>query len=364
MFLPNFKVEQWMTDYEQLAIFNMTDTCVSALSLQALLDFQKVDCSSLSLDYGEICGDKTLRKEILSLYTTGTIDNITCANGCLQANELAMHTLLNPKDHVIALAPGYQQFWDVPKALGCEVSIITLKEENNWMPSIEEFSNNIQENTKMIIVNSPNNPTGTCLEDAFLEELIALCKQKHIYLLCDEVYRDPVIQTYSVSDHYEQGISTGSLSKMYALAGLRFGWVKANTDIIHQINVRRDYSMISTGPLIDQLAYIALSHKEEILSRSKAIIETNKKHLKEWLIENPHYSFVFPTCGSVGFLKYDFDLPSQEFALRLLKEKGIFFVPGSCFDIENHVRLGLGRDEKNFKEGLEQLSIWTKENMD
>lgn len=363
MHLPNFKVEQWMTDYEQLAIFNLTDTCVDALSLQDLLDFQKLD-GSLSLDYGEISGDKSLRNEILTLYTTGTIDNITCANGCLQANELVMHTLLNPKDHVIALAPGYQQFWDVPLSLGCEVSLITLLEENNWLPSIEDFAQAIQENTKMIIINSPNNPTGTCLSEAFLKSLINLCEQHNIYLLCDEVYRDPTIQTYSVSDHYKLGISTGSLSKMYALAGLRFGWVKANLDIIHQINVRRDYSMISTGPLIDKLAYIALSHKEEILTRSKSIIERNKKALLDWLEENPQYSIVLPECGSVAFLKYNFELPSQEFALRLLKETGIFFVTGSCFDQEYHVRLGLGRNSENFKTGLEKLSIWTKENMD
>ncbi|MDO4465784.1 MAG: aminotransferase class I/II-fold pyridoxal phosphate-dependent enzyme [Bacillota bacterium] len=364
MYLPDFKVEQWMTDYEQLAIFNLTDTCVDALSLQDLLDFQKVDCSSLSLDYGEICGDKELRKEILSLYSTGTIDNITCANGCLQANELVMHTLLSDKDHVITLAPGYQQFWDVPKSLGCEVSIITLQEKNNWMPTIEDFKDCFQENTKLIIINNPNNPTGTCLSQEFLEELIKLCRQKNIYILCDEVYRDPMVQTYSISDHYELGISTGSLSKMYALAGLRFGWVKANLELIHQINVRRDYSMISTGPLVDKLACIALSHKEEILTRSKYIIENNKKVLKDWLKENPHFTFVFPECGSVGFLKYDFSIPSKDFALRLLKEKGIFFVPGSCFDLESHFRLGLGRNEENFKNGLEQLSIWTKENME
>ncbi|MBQ0066319.1 MAG: aminotransferase class I/II-fold pyridoxal phosphate-dependent enzyme [Firmicutes bacterium] len=361
MHLPDFKVEQWMTDYEQSAIYNLTDTCVKALSLQELLNFQQVD-ASLSLDYGEISGDKTLRKEILSLYSTGTIDNITCANGCLQANELVLHTLLNQGDHVIALTPGYQQFWDVPKSLGCEISLISLQEEKNWMPSLEDFSSSIQSNTKMIIINNPNNPTGTCLDDAFLQSLIDLCRQHNIYLLCDEVYRDPTIQTYCVCDHYELGISTGSLSKMYALAGLRFGWVKANLDIIHQINVRRDYSMVSTGPLIDELAKIALAHKSEILTRSRQTIEANKTFLKQWLSKNPAFSLVMPPCGSVSFLKYNFPKNSKEFALELLEKTGIFFVPGDCFDLDQHMRLGLGRDEENFKKGLEILAKYVKEN--
>ena len=67
MRLPDFKVEQWMNDYENDAIYNMTDTCVKALTLQALLDYEDFDFNELTLDYGKITGDVELKKEILSL---------------------------------------------------------------------------------------------------------------------------------------------------------------------------------------------------------------------------------------------------------------------------------------------------------
>lgn len=76
MRLPDFKVEQWMNDYENDAIYNMTDTCVKSLTLQELLDLEDFDFSNLILDYGQVTGDIELKKEILSLYEHGIIDNI------------------------------------------------------------------------------------------------------------------------------------------------------------------------------------------------------------------------------------------------------------------------------------------------
>lgn len=275
MRLPDFKVEQWMNDYENDAIYNMTDTCVKALTLKELLDCEDFDFNELTLDYGQITGDVELKKEILSLYASGTIDNITTAQGCLQANELVMNTLLEKGD---------------------------------------------------------------------------------------EVYRG-VNQEVSISDIYENGISTSSLSKVFSLAGLRFGWIKANEYVIHQINIRRDYSMISTGPLVDKLGWIALKHKDELILRAKNIISTNKNIVREWLKENPRFECVLPSGGTVCFLKYYFDLKSETFAKLLLAEKGVFFVPGSCFDKEYYFRLGLAQDSKLFKSGLDELSNFVDEHL-
>lgn len=293
MRLPDFKVEQWMNDYENDAIYNMTDTCVKSLTLQELLDLEDFDFSNLILDYGQVTGDIELKKEILSLYEHGTIDNITTAQGCLQANELVMNTLLEKGDEVI---------------------------------SVEKFRGVLNSSTKMIILNNPSNPTGTEYSNEFLNALIELCKPYNTYILCDEVYRG-LNEEVSISDLYENGISTSSLSKMFSLAGLRLGWIKANEYVIHQINIRRDYSMISTGPLVDKLGWIALKHKDELILRAKNIISTNKNIVHEWLKDNPSFECVLPSGGTVCFLKYYFDLKSETFAKLLLAEKGVFFVP-------------------------------------
>lgn len=361
MRLPDFKVEQWMNDYENDAIYNMTDTCVKALTLKELLDCEDFDFNELTLDYGQITGDVELKKEILSLYASGTIDNITTAQGCLQANELVMNTLLEKGDEVICVVPGYQQFVDIPKSIGCKVRLIEL-DEYDWQVGVKKFRKMMNTSTKMIILNNPSNPTGTEYSNGFLNELIEVCKPYGTYILCDEVYRG-LNQEVSISDIYENGISTSSLSKVFSLAGLRLGWIKANEYVIHQINVRRDYSMISTGPLVDKLGWIALKHKDELILRAKNIISTNKNIVREWLKENLRFECVLPSGGTVCFLKYYFDLKSETFAKLLLAEKGVFFVPGSCFDKEYYFRLGLAQDSKLFKSGLDELSNFVDEHL-
>lgn len=362
MMLPDFKVEQWMNDYEGQAIYNLTDTCTKPLSMKALLEMENTDFDHILLDYGQITGDIELKKHIIELYTTGSLDNVTTCHGCLEANQLVMETLLEAGNHVIACVPGYQQFYEVPKSIGCDITLVEYKEENSWLPDIEDFKKSINEHTKMILLNNPSNPTGCLLDESYLKELIELCQSKSIYILCDEVYRGFHDQT-SISDLYEYGISTASLSKVFALAGLRFGWVKASKEVIHQINVRRDYSMISTGPLIDHLANVALMHKDELIQRHIDLVQTNKKIVSNWLSHENRFSIQLPKNGTVGFLKYHFDMDSETFAKRLLSETGIFFVPGSCFDYEYHVRLGLGQDSKVLEQGLDILSNWTDRNI-
>ena len=361
MRLPDFKVELWMNDYENDAIYNMTDTCVKALTLQELLDLEDFDFNELTLDYGQITGDVELKKEILSLYERGTIDNITTAQGCLQANELVMNTLLEKGDEVICVVPGYQQFVDIPKSIGCKVNLIEL-DERDWRVGVEKFKRLLNASTKMIILNNPSNPTGTEYSKDFMNLLIEACKPYGTYIFCDEVYRG-LNQEVSISDIYENGISTSSLSKVFSLAGLRLGWIKANEYVIHQINVRRDYSMISTGPLVDTLGRIALKHKDELILRAKSIISSNKNIVREWIKVNPRFECVLPSGGTVCFLKYYFDLKSETFAKLLLAEKGVFFVPGSCFDKEYYFRLGLAQDSKLFKAGLDELSNFVDEHL-
>ena len=353
MKLADFKVEQWMNDHEMQAKYNLTDTCSKEMSLKELLDLESIDLDMI-LDYGEITGSQAAKKGILSLYESGNYKQITTCHGCLEANMLVMQTLLEKGDHVITFSPGYQQFMEIPASLGCEVSILPL--DAHWQPSLEAVKDALCANTKMVILNNPNNPTGISFSKAFVQGLIDLCKARKIYILCDEVYRG-LNHEVSISDMYENGISTSSLSKVFSLAGLRLGWIKANEYVIHKINVRRDYSMISTGPLVDTLGRLALKHKDELILRAKNIISTNKNIVREWLKENPRFECVLPSGGTVCFLKYGFDLKSETFAKLLLAEKGVFFVPGSCFDKENYFRLGLAQDSNKLKKGLDEHLI-------
>ena len=157
---------------------------------------------------------------------------------------------------------------------------------------------------------------------------------------------------------YELGIATASLSKVYSFAGLRLGWIKGPKQLIDEINFRRDYTIISTGPWNDYLATVVLQHKDLILDRSRHIILENKKILKEWLEKEDLVECVIPEDGTVCFLHYLFDMPSKELCEKLQNDTGVFFVPGMAFNKEYHLRFGFTSDSKVIKEGLETFSSW------
>ena len=361
-----FDVEMWMTDHENDCQYNLTETCMSHMSLNELQGFVdediKTSLMNMTMDYGDITGSMRLKKAILSLYEKGDEDNLALTHGAINANEFVMMTLLEKGDHVISLYPTYQQMYDFPKSLGCEVSLIELKEENDWIPSLDDFVNAIQENTKMICLNLPNNPTGTTLSFDMMMSIIDLAKENDIYILCDEVYRGFDTQSeqfpVSMSDYYEKAIVTQSLSKIFSFAGLRLGWIKGPKDVIDLINERRDYHIISVGPHNDYLASLVLENKDVILKRNEQIYLENQKVLKEWLEKEPLVSCVVPHAGPVCFLKYHLHIPSKQLCEKLQRETGVFFVPGSCFGIEHHLRLGMTHDPNETKEGLDVFSKW------
>lgn len=361
MKLPDFKTEQWMNEHEKNVQYNMTDTCVPYLAYNELtgMDSSRL-LDDVTLDYGEITGDHYLKEEILKMYETGNVENITLDHGCLHADEIVMQTMLKYGDRVITFTPGYQQFVDYPRSLGCEVTEIPLLEENDWLPDLEQLEKEMRIQTKMIILNNPSNPTGTYFDDNVLDTIIALCKKQGTYILVDEVYRDYRYEP-SLTDRYDRAIATNSLSKMYGLAGLRLGWIKASKEVIQCINVRRDYSFISTGPLLDTLARIALEHKDDLLDKGRKTIESNKRVLEEFLRDHIRFHLVIPKHGTVAFLRYDGDIPSADFALGLLNKYSVFYVPGSCFDREKHLRLSFTHDVEDFKKGLELTAQYLEE---
>jgi aspartate/methionine/tyrosine aminotransferase len=346
----DFLCEQWMTRYERKAVFNMTDTSTEAVPLAQLLSYEPHILDDLMLDYGWIEGDPLLRKQILSLYQNQKEETLAICNGALEGNLFAMQAVLEPEDHVITFTPGYQQFFEVPKMLGCTVSEIEYIQPD-WHIDTDALEKAVTDKTKLLVFANPANPSGTYLDKEGWKPVIEFAKKHDLWIICDEVYALPDADHPSVSDLYEKAIATCSLSKQYGLAGLRLGWIKGNPEMILRIVKARDYSIISAGPVNERLAAAAMLHLEEIGKERSQTLEKNKEKAKKWLAQSKYFSAVLPEAGTVCLLQYkDIPVECEEFALLLLKEKGIFFVPGSCFGLENCFRLGLGKKHENLEE--------------
>jgi len=198
------------------------------------------------------------------------------------------------------------------------------------------------------------------MDRSCLAEIVAIADSVGAYVLSDEVYRGTTqeqdLLTPSVADLYPRGISVGSMSKAFSLAGVRLGWICGPAEVLTAAEIHRDYNTISVGMVDDLLASIALEHHDKILARSRKIVRENLATLDRWVASEPSISYVKPKAGTVALLKYDADIQSRELCVRLVREAGVLFTPGSAFDLEGYVRIGYANSHDILERGLEETS--------
>lgn len=371
MKIKAFGVEIWMNEYENHCKYNLAETCVESITLEQLLDYAGkkdtilAELLPMKLTYGAIEGSDRLRKNVASLFKLQKKNNVVITHGAIGANDLVYSTVVSPGDRVISVLPTYQQHYSIPESLGADVQILKLREENQFLPDIDELRALADDNTSIIAINNPNNPTGALMDEDLLMQIVEVARQCDAYLLSDEVYRGTDQQgdgfTVSVADLYEKGISTGSMSKTFSLAGLRLGWVVGPRHLLHNICLHRDYNTISVGMINDHLASIALENKEAILARSHEMTRTNLKILDEWVQNEPLISYVKPKSATVALLKYDLPMSSRDFCVKLLESKGVMFTPGSSLDMEGYLRIGFANNPEVMRTGLQKVSEFLQE---
>lgn len=369
MQIENFDVEHWMDLYETKCKYNLAETCVDSISLKQLIAItnpnEKVieTLSNMRLGYGEIPGRIEFRRGVASLYREVSVDNILTTNGAIGANFLALYTLIEPSDEVVAIVPTYQQHYSIPKSLGATVKKLTLEKVDDYLPNVKVLETMVSDKTKVICINSPNNPTGQVINEKLMNKIIKIAKKHDAYILCDEVYRHLTqadVYMPSIVDLYEKGISTGSMSKVFSMAGLRLGWIVAPDEIIEKAYNIRHYNMISCGKIDEYIGSIALKYKDKILNRNKKIIRENLEILDSFVRNEKHLSYVKPVAGTTALLNYDMKIQSTEFCTNLMKEEGLMLVPGDCFHMKHSFRIGYAFNPNELKEGLKVLKKYLR----
>ena len=367
MHIQPFKVEEWMNEYEKYCKYDLGNTTVNTLTLEKLFEICEVDkqyflnklCVN-SLGYGYVKGNPDFKKGISKLYKNVSQDEIITTIGTAGANHLVFYSLVEPEDEVISVLPSYQQLYSIPESFGANVKYLHLKQENNFLPDLEELNNLVSENTKLICLNNPNNPTGALMDEIFLKKIVEIAKKSDAYILCDEVYRglnQEDIETPSIVDLYEKGISTSGMSKTFSLAGLRLGWtVSKDKSFLKKAFSHREYNMISCSVSDETVAALALENASKIVERNKKTIRENLKILDSWVKNEKLVRYVKPQAGTTALVFYDADISSKDLCDRLAKKCGVFLTPGFCFELEYCFRIGYCKDKEQLKKGLEKIS--------
>ena len=308
--------------------------------------------------YGSPKGITELRKALASRENCSE-ENIMVCPGARFAVYLAITTLLNPGDEIIVIEPAWPAYKDCALNAGIKVRTIKTTLETEWEPTTEQIDNAMNENTKMIVLNYPNNPTGKIIAKPTYHLLLQRAKQHDLYVLSDEIYSDYTfsgLMDMRIRD-YEKTIITQSFSKSHAMTGYRIGWVVAEPSIIEKMSKLQTLSLTNISEPIQYAALQALkadtSENSKIInSRLKALIKSAKDIGLEF-IEPDGAMYLFAKTKHKNF-------DATKFSEKLL-EHGVAIAPGEGFgDYKEFFRI-TAIDETKLMEGMIILDTVLKE---
>jgi aspartate/methionine/tyrosine aminotransferase len=335
-------------------------------------DLGEIDPAT-SLDWGgNYFGPPVLKERIIQAqgYRLQP-DDLFLTNGTYEANYVAVMGLVSAGDEVIVESPAWTQVGLLCRALGANVKVLQLREEQGWLPDPDELAKLVTPRTRLVYLNHPNNPTGSCLDDSAMAVLAAVVGRHGAYLLSDEIYRGlewsgPL--SASAANHYERAVVTNSLTKSLGLCGLRLGWVgTADREAFERLFAVHRYAVMVTNHLGELLATRALEPAtyQHLLQSGKAIGLHNLQALRAWMKDNPVFRWVEPGAGYISFPRFDLDISAWDLCRMLLDEPyKTYLVPGVCYGphYERYVRIGFGgKGADKVPDGLRQLTRFGQE---
>jgi aspartate/methionine/tyrosine aminotransferase len=361
--IREFQLERYFARWEFTAPYLLSASDCETLSAGELLNLANVpltELADLRLGYTESQGDPELRTTIAGFYSRVTLDDVVVTNAPEEAILLAMLALLKSGDRVVVQTPCYQSLFELASYQGCDVRPWPMIEtDDGWRMDLDHLSSLVTEDTRLLVVNFPHNPTGYLPTVSEFDAILDLAGRHDVWLFCDEMYRgleyDLSDRLPSASDRYRRAVSLWGMSKTFGLAGLRMGWLATQDQQLVQSLLRlKDYTTICSSAPSEFLANVALTQAETIIQRNLGIIQANLAHVREFMIRREDvFAWHEPMAGPIAFARLRTG-SAVTFCEEVVLESGVLLVPSTLFDFgDSHLRWGLGR--LNFREGLSVL---------
>ncbi|BBE32093.1 aspartate aminotransferase [Tepiditoga spiralis] len=314
--------------------------------------------------YTNSSGIIELRKKI-SEYIKGRTNieyktnQIVVSNGGKQALYNVLLALLNEKDEVIIFDPCWVSYEAQIKIAGGNTVHVSLKEENNFLPTEEQLRKAITSKTKAILINSPNNPTGTVYPLETLKMIAKLSKEYGFYVISDEVYELLVYEgkhysIVNIDNMIERTIIINALSKTWSMTGWRVGYCVGPEDLIKQVSKIQSHTTSNINTPAQYAALAAFDVKDEVEKMYTSFKERKEYVSKE--LKRIGLKFVEPAGAFYFFINIkEFGIKDTDFAKQLLDEVKLAVVPGSGFFKDGFIRISFATSKENLKKALERL---------
>jgi aspartate aminotransferase len=314
-------------------------------------------------------GLPSLKKAIIR-YTEENYDrvvapeNVIVSDGAKQCLYNVLYTLVNPGDEVIVNAPYWVSYPEMIRMVQ-GVPVIVTPEDGGFVPRIEEIKRAVGSNTKAIILNSPNNPSGAVYPPELVAQVVELCEKKGIWLILDDIYHKLVFDGRAAAPAYRYTdkdiestrlIVVNGVAKLYGMTGFRIGWVVANRELVRVMTNIQAQTASCVSPVLQAAAEGALTGMQGMVEALRLSIQNNRDVLvnelgtfKDVKLHKPGGTFyALPDFRAFG-------KSSVELANLLLKKALVVTVPGKEFGMEGHLRLSYAGTVKDVTEGVARM---------
>ncbi|MCW5212602.1 aminotransferase class I/II-fold pyridoxal phosphate-dependent enzyme [Desulfobulbus sp. TB] len=363
MNIPTHAMEPWLIAHQHVP-YNLGESGVTDQTVGEMLQNLNIHPNALlplSLENNDTRGSQTLREAIAAIYPTATPETILVTTGSSEALWLYFHIRYTPGDNVVCPVPAFQSLYTLPEYLGYELRTLPLNRENGFRPDIEMIRQLVDDRTKTIILNNPHNPTGILLTEEEINQIIEIAEHVGAEILADEHYRFlPYDDTELIPSLYGRSssvIATGSMIKCLGCVGLRVGWLIGPTELLEACRDLKDYTTHTICSINDFLAAKLLQQWPALIPRYKSWIIQNIASFEACIKKHPEWlGWIRPEAGIVGFpFLQARGVSSEYFAQELVKNEGVFLLPGESFDCPGYFRIGLGVEPNRFAEAMEKL---------
>lgn len=360
MKLNEFKLERLFNHLRPQAKYILSASACESCTMKEMLAMADDEClklwENLDLGYTDYRGHVKLRESITQRFKTLSTQDmivVTPEEGIF----ITMNAMLDQGDEVIAVQPTLPSMHEIPKALGCTVIPWHLEAtEWGWKLDTDFLARTITPKTKMVIINTPNNPTGYVPSRAALERIAHIAERVGAWVFCEETFRsmehDPVGELPSMADIYHRAIVLGGVNKL-GLAGLRIGWLASqNRTAIANCLAYKDYTTLCPNAPSEILATIAMRNFSMLMERSHKIILENLGVAEGFFTSKPDwFKWIEPDGGTSAFPKLHDSYKVSELCDRAIQDAQILVVPDRVFGVnQNRFRLGFGKN--NFCQAL------------
>jgi aspartate/methionine/tyrosine aminotransferase len=365
MQLKPFLLDAWLDQFEHDIEFNLAASTGPAWTVNDILALADEETRYRFLNhklvYGRPAGADSLREAIAEMQHV-PVEAVQIVTGASEALVALMWLAAEPGANVIIPLPGFTTFSALPESLGLETRFYRVCRENGFGIDPDEIKQLADSKTKLILVNSPHNPTGATISDGDMEALHNFTAERGIQLVSDEVYH-PIYhgrQTKSAA-RLPHVTVISDLSKAFSIPGVRTGWmIEHDAQRRQQYWNARAYFSICNSTTGEILSDIAIRKRDVVLGKTQEVATRNLKLLDRFMADHRDVLGWVPPRGGMTAFPWLVSGEKERPFCQAAAEHGILLAPGDCFDTPSHFRLGFAAAGDNFSKALDRFGAFVK----